>query len=166
MANRLTHPRRAVRIHAEVADLAILVHNSRAAFRTMRRHLELFRAWSRFLGDPNHVWNYVASALDQHGIVRAEILAADFIEVVQRGISDRHARKLHRAEFRNRRQRSNPAYLHLDSFDHRFSLLRFELVRDGPARRARDLAELLLERIRVYLSDHAVSFVVETMAFL
>jgi hypothetical protein len=106
----------------------------------MRRHLKLFRARLRLFGDADDVRNHVAGALDQHGIAGAEIFAADFVQVMQRRVRNRNARELHRLEFRDRGQRTDPADLDLDSFDNRFRLLRFELVSDRPARRSRNLA--------------------------
>ena len=52
----------------------------------------------------------------------------------------------HRLELRHRRQRAGAADLELDAFDVVVLFLRRELVRDRPARRARDEAELALLR--------------------
>src|SRR5579872_4154412 len=164
VANRLAHSRRAIDVYAKVADLALLVHDRAAAIRAMRRHLELARTRLALLGHAYDVGNHVAGALDQHGIALAHVLAADFVEVVERGVRNRHAGERHRLELCNRGERTDPPDVHRNLVDPRLGLLGLELERHRPSRRARDLAQLLLERKRVDLGDHAVGFVVERMA--
>src|SRR5580700_3596793 len=147
MTNRFAHPRRAIRIDAEVADLALLVDDRRAALRAVRRHLERLGARMPFLGDANHVRNDVTGAFDQDGVALADVLAPNLVEVVQGGIRNRHACELHGMKLADWSQRSDSADLHVDLLDYRLRLLRLELVRNRPARRARHLAELLLERV-------------------
>src|ERR1035437_2841262 len=95
MTNRFAHPRRAIRIDAEVTDLALLVNDRRAAFRAMCGHLKRLRARMPFPGDSNDVRNDVAGALNQHGVALADVFAPDLVEVVQRSIRNRHAGELH-----------------------------------------------------------------------
>ena len=166
MANRLAHSRRAIDVDAEVGDLAVLVHDRAAALRAMRRHLELLRARLALLGHAHDVGNDVAGAFDQHRVALAHVLAADFVEVVQRGVGNRHPGERHRLELGDRRERSDPSDVNGNLVDPGLGLLGLELERDRPSRRARHLAQLLLERERVDLGDHAVGFVVELMALL
>src|ERR1700731_2931417 len=117
MTNRFAHPRRAIRIDAEVADLPLLVDDRCAALGAIRRHLERLRARMPLLGDANHVRNHVAGALDQYGVALTNILAANLVEVVQGSIRNRHARELHGTKLADWSQRSNPADLHVDLLD-------------------------------------------------
>src|SRR5271156_4331103 len=105
MPNRFAHPRRTIRVDAEVADLALLVDDRRAAFRTLRWHLERLRARMPFLGDPDDVRNHVAGALDQYSVALANVLAPNLVEVVQGSIRNRNARELHGPKFADRRER-------------------------------------------------------------
>ena len=100
----------------------------------------------------------------QDGIALADVLAADLVEIVQRGVGDGDAGELDRLEFGDRGQRSDAADLHFDFVNDGLGLLGFELVGDGPSRRSRDLAQLFLQGKRIDLGDDAVGLVVEFMA--
>ena len=164
MPDRLAHPGRAVRVDAEVPDLILFVHDRAVAYRAMTRHPELRRARMALLRDMDDIRDHVAGALEQHRVALADVLAANLVEIVERRVGNRHAGERDRLELRDRRQRADSAHRHDDLFDPRFGLLGLELVRDRPSRRSRNLAELLLERERVDLGDHAVGLVVELMA--
>ena len=65
----------------------------------------------------------------------------------------------HRVELGERREHAGATDLHADLAQHRRLLLGRELVRDRPPRRLARVAELVLERERVDLDDHAVDLV-------
>ena len=87
--------------------------------------------------------------------------ARDLVLVVQRGVGDDDAADGHRMQLGDRRQRAGAADLDLDRFDDRRRPFGRELVRDRPARAARDEAEPLLQREVVDLVDDAVDVVAE-----
>ena len=84
---------------------------------------------------------------------------------MQRRTRDCDAAKLHRLEYRNRRQRARAANLHDDVVDFRGSLPRRILVGNGPARRFSRGPKLFLQRGGIHFDDHAVDFVTEVVAF-
>ncbi len=92
--------------------------------------------------------------------------ALDVVLVVQRRVLHDDAADADRLELADRRQRAGAADLDLDVLEHGRRLLGRELVRDRPARRARDEAEPLLPVEAVDLVDDAVDVVVELGALL
>jgi hypothetical protein len=62
--------------------------------------------------------------------------------VVQRGVGDGHAADEHRRQLGHRRELAGAAHLHVDGLDRGQLLLGRVLVRHGPARLARDEAQL------------------------
>ena len=94
---------------------------------------------------PHDLRDDVAGALHDDGVADADVLARDLVLVVQRRVGDDDAADGDRLEPGDRRQRAGAADLDLDVAQHRRRLLGRELVRDGPARRARDEAEPLLQ---------------------
>ena len=87
--------------------------------------------------------------------------ALDVVLVVQRDVLHDHAADADRLELADRRERAGAADLDLDVLEHGDGALGRELVRDRPARRARDEAEPLLPVEAVDLVDDAVDVVVE-----
>ena len=87
--------------------------------------------------------------------------APHLVHVVQRGVADRDAADEHRRQPRHRRDRPGAPDLELDVEQRGHFLLRRELVRDRPARRARDEAEPLLQRHAVDLEHDAVDVVAQ-----
>ena len=85
---------------------------------------------------------------------------------MQRRVLHHDAADRHRLELGDRRQRAGAADLDLDGLDDGGRLLGGELVRDRPARTARDEAEALLPVEPVDLVDDAVDVVVERGALL
>ena len=83
---------------------------------------------------------------------------------MQGGVGDDDAADCHGLELRERRQRPGPADIDANRLDDRRRLLSRELVRDRPARRARDEAEPLLQREIIDLVDDAVDVVAERRA--
>ena len=123
---------------------------------------ESFRALGRFAC--NHAENLrddVAGALDDDGVADAHVLARDLVLVVQGGVLHHDAADGDRLELGDRRQRAGAADLDLDVAQDGRRLLGGEFVGDGPARRARDEAEPLLQVEPVELVDDAVDVVVE-----
>jgi hypothetical protein len=83
---------------------------------------------------------------------------------VQRRARDDCPGELHRLKDGDGRERARAPDLDDDVFDLRRGLSRRVLVGDGPARRLRRRAELVLQRRRVDLDDHAVYLVFEPVA--
>ena len=80
---------------------------------------------------------------------------------MQRDVAHRDAADEHRLEARDGRECAGAAHLELDVAHRRRLFLRRELVRDGPARRAGDEAEVALPVEPVDLVDDAVDVVAE-----
>ena len=125
----------------------------------------------------DHLRDHVAGALDDDGVADADIAALaqglavaadalDVILVVQRDVLHDHAADADRLELADRRERAGAADLDLDVLEHGDGALGRELVRDRPARRARDEAEPLLPVETVDFVDDAVDVVVEIGAGL
>ena len=96
--------------------------------------------------DREHLRNHVAGALHQNRVADAHVLARNLVLVVQGGVGDDDAADGHGLELGDWRERAGAADVDLDRLDDRRRLLGRELVRDRPARRARDEAEPLLQR--------------------
>ena len=112
-----------------------------------------------------HLRDHIACALDNDSVFLAHIEPRDFVRVMQRRVLHHHAADRHRLKLSDRRQRAGASHLNLDVVDDRRRLLGGKLVRDRPARRARDEAEPLLPVEPVDLVDDAVDVVVEPRAF-
>ena len=112
----------------------------------------------------HYLRNDVARALDDDRIALANVLAADFILVVQGRIGDDDTADRHGLEFGDRRQRPRAANLDVDGIEDSRCLLRRELVRDGPARTARNEAESFLIVEAVHLVDHAIDIIAKARA--
>ncbi len=95
-----------------------------------------------------------------------DVLAADLVEVVERGPRDRRAGDVRRPQVSHRRQGPGPADVGDDVLDDRLDLLGRELVRDRPARRPADHPEPVLLVEPVDLDDHAVGLVREPVALV
>ena len=89
-------------------------------------------------------------------VAGADVLARDFLRVVQRRPRDRRAGQEHRLEHGVRRHRAGAADVDADLEQLRRRLLRRELVGEGPARKLRRRAGLLAPRDVVQLDDDAV----------
>ena len=144
--------------------LLLLAHHRRPADRAARGKRDQRRELAPDL-DPafgqhaHHLRDDVPGAADHDGIPDAHILAGQLVHVVKRCVADRHAADEHRLETRHRRQSAGAPHLKLDAADRREGLLGGKLVGDGPARRARDEAELALRFDVVDLVDHAVDLI-------
>src|ERR1019366_4129155 len=114
----------------------------------------------------------IAGALDDDGIADADVAsiaqwlpvaadALDVVLVVQGDVLHDDAADADRIELADRRERAGAADLDLDVLEHGDGALGWELVRDRPARTARDEAEPLLPVEAVHFVDDAVDVVVE-----
>ena len=165
MANRFAHPGRTIDVDAEVGDLALFVNDRAAARRAMLRHLELrrarmgrLRARARRKGSRRRRVRAGPCRLRARPCARiSSRLCSEALEIVTppsatgsscaTGVSEPMRPTVDR-----------------DLVDPGLGLLRLELVRDRPSRRARDLAELLLKREVVDLGHHAVGLVGKVVA--
>ena len=80
---------------------------------------------------------------------------------MQRGVTHQHAGHLYGLQTSDRRNRPRTSHLELHVADEGHLLLSRELKRHRPARRARHKAQLLLQRQRVHLDDHAINIKAE-----
>ena len=108
--------------------------------------------------------DHVARAPHDHRIAHAHVQARDLVGVVQGGVGHHHAGDADRRQPRDRRDRAGAPDLHLDRHDRGGLLLRRELVRQRPARRARNIAKLLLLVEPVELVDDTVDVVGQRIA--
>ena len=96
------------------------------------------------IDDANHLRNDFAGFLDDDRVADADVLAGDFVGVVQRRPLHRRAGQLHwRVEIGHRRQLAGTANLHFNSREFGCRLLSLELVSPGPARELVGVAEPL-----------------------
>ena len=127
---------------------------------TLRRKGKFARALAPLFGyDADHLRDDVAGALHHHRIAFANVLAGDFIFIVQGRPADHHAADGYRFQLGHRRQRAGPADLDRDLIEDRLRLFRRELMGGRPARRAADHAEPVLPVEPVDLVHHAVDVV-------
>ena len=167
MEQALLELRRAVDGDAAVGDLAVLVHNWAAAHGTDLGHVPVDRIGRAFVEHRTHdLGNDVARLVHDDGVALAHVLAADLVDVVQRGARDGGAGDRHRIELRDRREHAGAANLDANLAQDGLLFLGRELKGDGPARCASGKAqvELLLEAVDLY--DHAVDVVVQVAAML
>ena len=108
--------------------------------------------------------NDVAGTLHPHGIANSNVLAADFVFIVQGGPTHRDAGDAHGVKHRGRGQRAGAAHVEGDVLNDGDALLRRELEGDGPARMVRGAAECLLQRQIVDFHDNSVRLVIQVVA--
>src|SRR5581483_2322846 len=149
------------------------VQRARALF---RKAVGLGVLWT-FLDDHvDDLRDHIARALDNDRVADADIPALaqhlptaadafDVILVVQGHVLDDDATDADRIELRRRCQRAGAADSNQHAAHHGERTLRGELVRDGPARRARDEAKPLLPVQTIDFVHDAVDVVVELGAF-
>ena len=170
-----THPveqallelRGAVDGDAAVSDLAVLVDHGAAAHGTDLGHVPVDRIGRALVEHRTYdLGNDVARLVHDDGVALAHVLAADLVDVVQRGARDGGAGDRHRIELRDRREHAGAPHLNANLAQDGLLFLGRELKGDGPARCASGKAqvELLLEAVDLY--DHAVDVVVQVTAML
>ena len=136
-------------------DLAFLGDRFAAAFGAMvGKDVGLARFVAGEVLD--HLRDDVAGALDADAVADAQAQPLDLVAVVERDVGDHHAADADRLQPPDRRQLAGAADLDVDRLERRLGFLGGELVREAPARRARDLAEPLLPVEPVDLVDDAV----------
>jgi hypothetical protein len=139
-----------------------LAHRLAAAGRAQLRHpVGLGTAGALVEDDAHDLRDHIAGAAHDHGVADAGVLARDLVLVVERGVGDDDAAHRHRLELGGGRQRAGAAYVDHDVEEPGGGFLGGELVRDGPARGARDEAQPLLPVELVDLVDDAVDVVAE-----
>ncbi len=119
-----------------------------------------------FTLDADDLRNNVAGALNAHHVADADVLALDFIGIVQGDIGHDHAADIDRFQPRHRRQCAHAADLDIDGQKSRQGLLRREFMGYGPARAARHKAQAPLIVEPVDLIDDAIDIVAELRAHL
>ena len=161
MQQRLLALRAANKTAGAAGDrFTLLAIYTRPAHRAARRHLEHFCvAWPAFRNDRNDLGNHVAGTPHDDGVADSNVLAANLVFVMQRGVGNRDAADEHRSQARHRRQRAGAADLDIDTDQLRNRFLRRKLVSDRKARRARYVAEQLLIGARIDSVNNAVDFV-------
>ena len=111
--------------------------------------------------DGDDLRNHIAGALDDHGVAGADVLAGDFVFVVQRGACHQHPADIDRQQFGDGRERAGAPDLDVDRLQHCDSLFGGEFPGDRPARSAADEAEAFLQREIVDLIHYAIDIVAE-----
>ena len=167
MEQALLELRGAVDGDAAVGDLAVLVHDRAAAHGADLGHVPVDRIGRALVEHRAHdLGNHVTRLVHDDGVALAHVLAADLVDIVQRGARDSGAGDRHRIELRDRREHAGAAHLDANLAQDGLLFLGRKLKGDGPARRAGGKAqvELLLEAVDLY--DHAVDVVVQVAAML
>ena len=153
--------------HAAVGHLAILVNHGAAAHGTDLGHLPVNAVGRALVEHGAHdLGNHVARLVHDDGVALAHVLAADLVDVVQRGARDGGASNRHRIELGDRREHTGAAHLDANLAQDGLLFLGRELKGNSPARCASGKAqvELLLEAVDLY--DYAVDVVVQVTAVL
>ena len=157
--------RRADGVRTAGDRLALLADHGGAARRTLLRHLPGAAVRRTRLDDhPDDLGDHVAGPAQEHAISNAHVLAAQLVLVVQRGAADRHPPHVDGLQRGDRRQRTRPPHADEDVLDGGGFFLGGELVRDGPAGRARDRSQAAPLVLRVDLDDAAVDLVRQLVA--
>ena len=150
----------AKRVAAAVADLSFVLDDLGMADGAGGRHLpDALGAGAALHERPDDLRDDVARLLEDDLIADPDVLAADLVEVVERGPGDGRAGDPGRAQVGDRRQRPGPPDIGHDVLDERLDLLGGELEGDRPARSPRDHAQAALLVEAVDLDDDAVGLV-------
>src|ERR1700757_627483 len=150
-------------VDAAIGYFAFGAVDARAANRAFVRHLELLFFCS-MLDDLEHVRNYFASALDENRIAGVDIEAFDFVHVMEGGLRNGEAADLHGLENRERGEHAGAADADCDLSEERSLLMRCVFICDGPARRFRSEAELVLQADFVNFDHDAIDFIFQFFA--
>ena len=127
--------------------------------------VEGFRAaWPFRFHHLHNRWNYFAGFLDDHGVANSDVLAFDFVLVVQCGAADGASAYKHRFEHSNRCENSSTADLNDNVVEPGLDAFRCVLVSDRPARRFGGKPETLALREGVHFHDRAVGLISKLVA--
>ena len=143
---------------ATVVHLGLLAHHRAAADGALAGHTEVGHIGVALsMRDHGHDFRYhVASAAHDRLVTHPHALAPQLKQVVQRGVGDRHPAHKHRRQPRHGGEFAGAPHLHVDAQHSGDLLLRRIFVGHGPARFARDKAQLALLRQAVDLVNHTV----------
>ena len=153
---------------ANIGVALLLVLEFGAARRARRRHDELAQltALAQRHDGPEDLGDHVSGLAQHHGVADEHALALDLAGVVQGGHRDRRAADQHGFHHRVRGDAAGSPDVDPDVQQEGIDLLRRILERDGPPRRARSEAELILMHAIVDLDDRAVDLVLDVVAVL
>ena len=112
----------------------------------------------------NNLRDHIARAADNDLITDSNIEASHFVNIVQRGITDRNAPYKYRLETGNGCNRSGPSYLVVNAQEPRDLLLSWKFSGNRPPRCTRNKTQTLLLREVVDLHDHTVNINVHCIA--
>ena len=107
--------------------------------------------------DVNDLRNHVPRAANHHLIANSQPQALYFIGVVQSSITHQNTGHMHRLQASHRGDGSGTPHLKLDVAHESHLLLRRELKRHRPARRAGHKSKLFLKRQGIDFDDHAIN---------
>ena len=157
--------RGAIHRHTAIGDLAFVIHHGAAACGAVRGHIPLNGASGAFFQHgANNLGNHVAGFMHHDGVAHAHVLAANLVDVMQRGARDGRAGYGNGVEFGDRREHASAAHLNANFAQHGLLFFGREFECDGPTRRAGGKTQVGLLFERVDLHHHAVDVVIEVGA--
>ena len=140
--------------------------DGRAARRTFGGHLERSVALRLVLQHLHDLRNHVACALDADGVAFTDVLALQFLAVVQGRPGDGDAPHHNRTQESHGREHAGAPHLNPDLLDSCDFLAGLELVGQCPPRVMGRHAQPLPGSHVVELDDHSVDFVVQVVAIV
>ena len=165
MQQTLLGLRGAIHRHAAIGDLAFVIHHRAAACGAVRGHIPLNGASGAFFQHgANNLGNHVAGFMHHDGVAHAHVLAANLVDVMQRGARDGRAGYGNGVEFGDRREHASAAHLNANFAQHGLLFFGREFECNGPTRRAGGKTQVGLLFERVDLHHHAVDIVIEVGA--
>ena len=109
--------------------------------------------------DTYHLRDHIAGALNDNAVANTDILAADFILIMQRGVGHHYTANRDWCQTGHRRQRAGASHLNIDFIQQGFSLFGGKFVRQRPARCACHLSKPFLIIMPVHLVDDAINII-------
>ena len=147
----------ALQIIAAQGHLALAFFHLSAADGTGRGHGEYLLRARPFFGDhPYDSGNNFTGFFNHHAVADVNILAPNFVLVVERGAFNGGAGELHRIQFRNRRENAGAPHLNGDGAQRGFGLLRLIFIGNRPARAFSGGSQRFVETALVDLDYAAV----------
>ena len=165
MQQTLLGLRGAIHRHAAIGDLAFVIHHRAAARGAVRGHIPFNGVSGAFFQHgANNLGNHVTGFMHHDGVAHAHVLAANLVDVMQRGTRDGRAGYGNGVEFGDRREHASAAHLNANFAQHGLLFFGREFECDGPTRRAGGKTQVGLLFERVDLHHHAVDVVIEVGA--